>query len=103
MGADMAMNRQTKRMLQRQGQMDAEGNPARAKQQQRPAPRPKEQRTRPAEYLREVRGELRKVAWPSRPEVVKYSTVVLITLIVLTLLIFALDYAFTEAVFFLFD
>ena len=99
----MAMNRQTKRMMQRQGQLDAEGNAARPKQQQRPGPRPKEQRSSPGEYVREVRGELRKVAWPTRAEVVKYSTVVFITLVIVTMLIFALDYAFTEAVFYLFD
>ena len=49
-----------------------------------------------------VRGELRKVAWPTRPEVVNYSTVVLVTLILLILLILALDYAFAESVLFLF-
>jgi preprotein translocase subunit SecE len=99
----MAMNRQTKRMLQRQGQLDETGNPARARPQSRPAARPKEQRTRPGQYLKEVRGELRKVAWPTRPEVVRYSTIVLVTLVLLTACIFALDYVFGEFVFFLFD
>ena len=99
----MAMNREQKRMLQRQGQVDAEGNPARAKAQPRRTPNPQEARTSPAQFLREVRGELRKVAWPTRPEVVKYSTVVLIAVVLLTLFIFALDYLFSEAVLYLFD
>ncbi len=100
----MAMNRETKRMLQRQGHLDAEGEPARPKAGTRQAPRPQaKERTSPAQYLREVRGELRKVAWPTRPEVVRYSVIVLITVVVLTLFIFGLDFAFGRAVFFLFD
>ena len=99
----MAMNREQKRMLQRQGQVDAEGNPARTKAPPRKAPNPQEARTSPAQFLREVRGELRKVAWPTRQEVVKYSTVVFIAVVLLTLFIFGLDYAFGEAILFLFD
>jgi preprotein translocase subunit SecE len=99
----MAMNRETKRMLQRQGQVGADGAPTRAKPQPRPAPRPVKERTTPRQYLREVRGELRKVAWPTRAEVVRYSVIVLITVVVLTTFIFLLDYAFAKGVFFLFD
>ena len=53
--------------------------------------------------MREVRGELRKVAWPTRQEVVRYSIIVLLTIIVLTTMIFALDYVFAKGVFYLFD
>ena len=99
----MAMNRETKRMLQRQGQLGPDGAPARAKVQPQPAPRPVKERTTPRQYLREVRGELRKVAWPSRAEVTRYSVIVLITVVVLGAFIFLLDYAFAKSVFFLFD
>ena len=99
----MAMNRETKRMLQRQGQLGPDGAPARAKPQPRPAPRPAKERTTPRQYLREVRGELRKVAWPTKEEVARYSVIVLITVVVLTTFIFLLDYAFAKSVFFLFD
>ncbi len=99
----MAMNRETKRMLQRQGQLGPDGAPARAKPQPRPAPRPVKERTTPRQYLREVRGELRKVAWPTRAEVTRYSIIVLITVVVLGAFIFVLDYAFAKSVFFLFD
>ena len=99
----MAMNRETKRMLQRQGQLGPDGAPARAKPQPRPAPRPVKERTSPRQYLREVRGELRKVAWPSLAEVTRYSVIVLITVVVLGAFIFLLDYAFAKSVFFLFD
>jgi preprotein translocase subunit SecE len=99
----MAMNRETKRMLQRQGQLGPDGEPVRAKAQQRPAPRPKSERTTPAQYVREVRGELRKVAWPTRDEVIRYSIIVFFTVLVVTAFVFALDFVFARAVFFLFD
>jgi preprotein translocase subunit SecE len=99
----MAMNRETKRMLQRQGQLGADGAPTRTKPQPRPAPRPVKERTSPRQYLREVRGELRKVAWPTKEEVARYSVIVLITVVVLTTFIFLLDYAFAKGVFFLYD
>ena len=50
------------------------------------------------QFIREVRAELRKVAWPTRDEVVKYSIVVLIAVIALTSLIFGLDFVFGEGV-----
>ena len=98
------MNRQMKRMMQRQGQLGADGSPeaARRAPQPRRAPAPTKERTSPAQFLREVRGELRKVAWPTRGEVVNYSTIVLFTLILLVALIFVLDLAFAKSVLFLF-
>ena len=98
----MAMNRQTKRMLQRQGQLREDGTPA-ARTATRPAPKPPQQRTGTRQYVREVRGELRKVAWPTRSEVINYSTVVFFTVVVLTLLIFGFDNAFSRAVLFIFN
>ena len=88
----MAMNRQQKRMLQRQGQLGTDGEPVARKRSAPPAPRPKEERTTPAQFLREVRGELRKVAWPTRAEVVNYSMIVLVAVVVLTAYVAALDY-----------
>ncbi len=99
----MAMNRQQKRMLQRQGQMTADGVPAARKRQAPAAPRPKDARTTPLQFVREVRGELSKVAWPTRAEVVNYSIIVLVTLIVLTALVAGLDWAFGDLVLDLFE
>ncbi|MGH9066849.1 MAG: preprotein translocase subunit SecE [Acidimicrobiales bacterium] len=64
--------------------------------------RPSGKGTTPAQFLREVRGEMRKVAWPNRAEVVNYSTVVLVTLVLIIALIFGLNYAFAKGVTFLF-
>ena len=100
------MNRQTKRMLQRQGALGAEGQPAVDRRAQAAAARgraPRRERTSPRTLVKEVRGELRRVAWPSRAEVVNYSTIVLVTLIILVSLVFALDFVMAKAVLFLFD
>jgi preprotein translocase subunit SecE len=104
----MAMNRQTKRMLQRQGQLDAEGQPKARKRQAPAATRPArpeqaKTRTRPMQFLREVRSELLKVAWPTRSEVINYSIIVLVAVVILTTYIASLDYAFGEAIFKLFE
>jgi preprotein translocase subunit SecE len=100
----MAMNRETKRMLQRQGQLGADGEPARQRRAA-PTPRPpeKEKRTTIPQFLREVRGELRKVAWPTRDEVRNYSIIVLVAVVLLTAFVAGLDYVFGEFVLRLFD
>jgi preprotein translocase subunit SecE len=53
--------------------------------------------------LAEVRAELRKVAWPTRQEVINSTIIVLIAVTVLTSLIFGYDYASSKFVLFLFD
>ncbi len=99
----MAMNRQQKRMLQRQGQLGSDGAPVARKRTAPPAPKPKEERTTPAQFLREVRGELRKVAWPTRAEVVNYSIIVLVAVVILTAYVAVLDYGFGEVLLKLFE
>ncbi len=81
------LNREQKRLLKRQGALDEKGAPTRAPRQQ--APR---ERVGPAQYLREVRDEMRKVAWPGRPEVVRYAIIVTATIVVYTAFIGGLDY-----------
>ena len=92
------MNRQMKRLMQRQGQVGADGAPVRRQPPPRPAQRQVKQRTSPAEFVREVRAELRKVAWPTRAEVTNYSIIVLVAVVVLTILVGFLDYSFGEFV-----
>ena len=53
--------------------------------------------------MREVRGELKKVAWPTKAEVVTSTIVVLMAVIVMTLLIFGMDYVFAKGVLNLFS
>ncbi|WP_370327195.1 preprotein translocase subunit SecE [Euzebya sp.] len=59
-------------------------------------------RTGPAQFLREVRTELRRVAWPSRGEVVQYSLIVLVTTLIIGAFIFGLDQLFGQLVFWIF-
>ncbi len=49
-------------------------------------------------YFREVRQELKKVAWPSREELTTYTVVVFGMTTVLTLVVFGLDWGFNKLV-----
>jgi preprotein translocase subunit SecE len=55
------------------------------------------------QFLREVRSELRKVAWPTRPEVINYSIIVLVAVVLLTAYVAALDYGFGDVLLKLFQ
>ncbi len=98
----MAMNREQKRLLQKQGALDADGSP-KATRRAPTAPRPKEQRTKPRQFVREVRAEMRKVNWPTRAETINYSIIVFITLVILTALIFGVDFVMGKAVLWIFE
>ena len=84
------LNREQKRNLRRMGAVDEKGAPTRV---QRTAG-PKTSRVGPAQYMREVRDEMRKVAWPTQPEVVRYSIVVIITVVIYTALVSGADFLF---------
>lgn len=80
--------------------------------QQRKPPRPvaskaagapaKRERTKPRQFVREVIAELQRVNWPTRQEVVAYSIVVLVSVVVIATLISGMDFVFTKAVLALF-
>ena len=99
----MAMNREQKRMMKRQGELAPDGTPAPRRRDQAPAPRPASERVGPRQFVREVRGELRKVAWPTREEIIRYSIIVLVTVVLLTAFVNLVDYVSTEAILYLFD
>ena len=84
------LNREQKRNLRRTGAVDEKGAPTRV---QRTAG-PKTSRVGPAQYMREVRDEMRKVAWPTKDEVVRYSIVVIITVVIYTALVSGSDFLF---------
>ncbi len=63
-------------------------------QQPRPTPgTTRRERTTPKQYLAEVQGEMRKVVWPTRPEVQNSTIIVLIAVIIMTGLIFVFDWS----------
>ena len=106
------MNRETKRMMQRQGQMEADGSPSTRRapagtatkqtQRQQRGGAPVRKRATPVQFVREVRDEMRQVAWPSRSELINYTSVVLTTLIIMISLIFVLNLAFGKLITLLF-
>jgi preprotein translocase subunit SecE len=74
--------------------------PDRASKPKGPA---KQDRTTPAKFVNEVRDELRKVVWPTRNELVTYTTSALIFILVMVGIVVSLDYGFTKLVFALFS
>jgi preprotein translocase subunit SecE len=62
----------------------------------------KQDRTTPAQFVTEVRDELRKVVWPTRKELITYTTSALVFIMIMVGLVTGLDYGFTRLVFVLF-
>jgi preprotein translocase subunit SecE len=84
------LNREQKRQLKRQGALNDQGQPSRAPVQRTA----KKEKVGPLQYLREVRDEMRKVAWPKWPEVRRFSIIVLVTVVLYTAYVFGLDSLF---------
>jgi preprotein translocase subunit SecE len=91
-------NRQMRRAAQKTG-----ADQPRRPERRAPAAAATSERTSPTQFFSEVRGELRKVAWPTKSEVVNSTIIVLIAVVVMTTLIFAADYVFAKGVLFLYD
>jgi len=91
------MNRQAKRMMQRQKSSGQDRMEAMRERRSVSAP---QRRTRVGirQFLKEVRAELKKVAWPSRQEVIAYAVVVLVTVTVLTAIVFGMDFVVTKGI-----
>ena len=53
-------------------------------------------------FIRQVIAELRKVIWPTRDELIAYTTVVLVFVLFMAALVAVLDYVFTRGVLFVF-
>jgi preprotein translocase subunit SecE len=58
-------------------------------------PAKKSERTTPAVFLRQVIAELRKVIWPTRKELVTYTTVAIVFVLVMMGIVTGLDTGFT--------
>ncbi len=103
-----AVNRETKRMMERRGRTATDdtletdafdigdiGAPPRQVRTVR-------ERMTPMLFARQIRDELRQVAWPTRAEMVTYTLVVFFTLVIMITLIYLLNYAFGHGVVWLF-
>jgi preprotein translocase subunit SecE len=62
----------------------------------------REPRTTPALFFRQIVGELRKVIWPTRKELITYTVVCLTFVIFMVIVVTTLDYGFTKLVFYVF-
>jgi preprotein translocase subunit SecE len=60
--------------------------------------KPGKRRTSPLLFYRQVVAELRKVIWPTRNELVTYTTVSLIFVIIVLAIVFGLDNLFSWVV-----
>ena len=88
------MNRETKRLMQRQQLQSKERQEAARKSISK---RPKE-KGRIRRYLSLVVTELKAVDWPTKAQVRSYATVVFVTLVVVVGLIFLLNLLFSTGV-----
>lgn len=101
------MNRATKRLMAKQ-EAAAERERARSAPLTKPAGRKGGGGTGGGEsdgrlrrwrrFLKEVRQELKKVAWPSRAEIFTYTIVVLVSVAVMTTYVFGLDFGLGKLV-----
>ncbi len=73
----------------------ARGDDARGPKKKEPRPNPV---ARTSTYVRQVVAELRKVIWPTRQELVTYTSVVLVFVAVMVAIVAVFDFAFTKAV-----
>ena len=73
----------------------------RGSQAKKPARQPgsaRPNRTSPATFVREVRSELRKVIWPTRKELITYTTVSVVFILIMVGIVTGADYGFTKLV-----
>ncbi len=58
--------------------------------------------SRIALFLRQVMFELKKVVWPTKEQMVTYTAVVVVFVIIVGLIIAALDFVFVQLILFIF-
>ncbi|MFC7329350.1 preprotein translocase subunit SecE [Marinactinospora rubrisoli] len=62
----------------------------------------RKRRTGPVTFTKQVVGELRKVRWPTRRELITYTIVVIVFVLIMVGYVSGLDYLFGEGVTWLF-
>jgi len=71
----------------------------RAKRRRQEGPRPRRRERTPfRQFIREVRQELKKVAWPTHQETTTFTVVVMIVTVAVTGITFGLDFGFKRAI-----
>ena len=59
---------------------------------------PRKKRTSPALFIRQIIAELRKVVWPTRSELLTYTSVVIVFVVCIIGIVALFDYGITHAV-----
>lgn len=90
----MAVSRKLRREMERSQSQKKSAAPVKKKPQQGG---PAKKRTTPLQFLREVRAELKKVAWPSRSELIQSTLMVLVVLLAMMGIIYVMDLVFAQA------
>ncbi len=97
------MNREMRRLQEREERLQKKQG-KRTPQRRKATQRGQEELSRFARlkrFLREVRVELKRVSWPSRDQMVAFTTVTIITSAAVTAFVFGLDFVFKEGILFL--
>ena len=63
----------------------------------------KRDRLTPALFTRQVAAELRKVIWPTRHELITYTVVAMVFVVIMTAIVLGLDTGFTKLMFLIFS
>ena len=95
------MNREMRRLSEREERRNKKDGGRRGRKPQAGGKGASEKQSRfgkIAQFLREVRVELKRVGWPSRQQMVAFTSVTLITSTTLTLVTFLMDVAFRRSV-----
>ena len=100
------MNREMRRLMEREERRNKKQDGSGKDRQRRlpgsgqPGAERKPLWRRLAGFLHDVRQELKKVSWPTQEQMIAFTTVTLITTVVLTIVTFGLDVVMKEAVLF---
>lgn len=104
------MNRETRRLMEREERRQKKQQASAGRQASvpgvpgttagRPVGEKKPIRERITGFFHDVRVEMRKVSWPTREQLIAFTTVAVVTSAALTLIVFGLDVALKELVFF---
>jgi len=71
----------------------------RGPQARKPVKSARPERTSPVVFVREIRSELRKVIWPTRKELITYTTVAVIFIMVMVGIVTGVDTGLADLVF----
>ncbi|MCK6255175.1 preprotein translocase subunit SecE [Fictibacillus sp. KIGAM418] len=55
-------------------------------------------RKSPAKFLSDVKKEMKKVSWPKRDELIRYTTITLVTVVLMAIFFWAVDLGISKLI-----